>query len=134
MAVRIAQAKNNLGRERFVAVAHYGRYPGYRGQLTGRALRIAACDNDLCGRTSPMSSANVGARCAVGFGGHAAGIHDNHIASELILLAECMESLADRIAVGTRRSATEVFYMNAGHIFSLEPEFGDTEMRLTVSN
>ena len=64
-----------------------------------------------------MSAANISARCSIGFGCHAAGIHDDHITRELIFLVECKKPLADRVAIRTRRPATEIFNMKAKHHF-----------------
>jgi hypothetical protein len=64
-----------------VAVADYGGDSGKGGEFLGGALGIAARRNNAgCGVVA-VSAADPGARFAIGFGGHAAGIHDEYVGS-----------------------------------------------------
>jgi hypothetical protein len=53
---------------------------------------------------------------AVGLGRHAAGIHHHHVGSKGLALAKGAQISGDRLAIGTRRPATEVLNVKAGHL------------------
>ena len=68
-----------FGREGLVAVADDGGDTGDAGEFFRSALGIAAGDDDARVRVEAMRAADVGAGFAVGFGGDAAGVDDDHI-------------------------------------------------------
>ena len=62
-----------------MAVAYYGRDAVERCQFGWRALCIAAGDDDSGRWIEAMGAADKSAGLAVGFGGHGAGVYDDHI-------------------------------------------------------
>jgi len=70
-----------------------------------------------------VSTADEGASGAVRFGGDAAGIHHNHVGGGWMTFVEprCAQPAADRLAIGARCPASEMFHMKFRHIPSLVP-------------
>ena len=83
---RVERLKNDLRRQRLVAVAHHRGHAGHRGQFLGRALRIAAGDDNLGLGIAAVRAADEGACGAIGLGRHAACVHDHHIGCEGLAL------------------------------------------------
>ena len=62
-----------------MAIADYGGDARNRGKFLGGPLGVAASGNNAGCRVEAMGAANVGASFAVGFGGDATGVDDDHI-------------------------------------------------------
>ena len=75
-----------------MAVADDGGDAGDGGQFFRSALGVAAgCDDAGCG-VKAVGAADVGAGFAVGFGGDAAGVDDDHIGFGWLALVESSET------------------------------------------
>ena len=85
------------------------------GQFFGRALRVAAGDDNFGLGIQAMRAADEGAGRAVGLGGHAAGVHDDHVGCERLALGKRAQLRSDRLAIGARGPAAEVFDVKTGH-------------------
>jgi len=70
-----------------------------------------------------MRAADKGAGGTVGFGGHAAGVHNNDVGRGGVAFIEpgSAQTAADRFAIGARGPASEMFDMKLRHTFSLVP-------------
>jgi hypothetical protein len=64
-----------------------------------------------------MRAADEGARRAVGFGRHTAGIHHHNVGGEGLAFGKCPQVAGDGFAVSARRAASEVLDVKAGHLF-----------------
>ena len=62
-----------------MAVADHCVDTGQRGNLLRRPLSVTSGDQDARGGIFPVHSAQEGAGGAIGLGGHAAGVGDDHI-------------------------------------------------------
>jgi hypothetical protein len=69
-----------------------------------------------------VGAADEGTGRAVGFRGHAAGIHDDYIGGGGMAFVEPRgtQTAAERLAIGSRRPASEVFHVEFRHASSLE--------------
>ena len=100
-----------------MAVAHDRGHARHRGQFLGRALRIAAGDDNLRRGIPPVRAADEGTRGAIRLGRHAARIYDDHIGSKGFALAQRAQISRYGLAVGARRPASEVLDVKARHLF-----------------
>jgi hypothetical protein len=64
-----------------MAIADHGMNTGQRGELLRRPLGITSGDQDARGGIFAVHSAQEGAGSAIGLGGYAAGVGDDHIGS-----------------------------------------------------
>lgn len=116
------QVDGDLRHERLVAVANHCGNAFKFGNFFGRALCIAAGDDDPCRGIQTVHASNIGAGLAVGLGGHAAGVYDHHVSFRMVLHAMLpggAQPFAHRLAIGASGAATEVLDVKAGHDFSL---------------
>jgi len=107
---------HNAGGESLMAVADDGGDAGHGCQFLGRALRIAARDDDAGGRIAAMGAADEGAGRAIGLGGDAAGIDDDDIGSQGLALAEGAQAGGDGLTVCARGAAAEVLDVKVRHL------------------
>lgn len=84
--VRECVLKSDLGNESFVAVPDDGDDAGDRGEFFGSALGVTAGSDDASRRVETAGAADIGAGLAIGFGGDAAGIDDDHVGFGGLLL------------------------------------------------
>ncbi len=99
-----------------MAVADDGSHAGEVGQFLRSALGIAASGDDAGLGVEAMRAADVGAGFAVGFGGDAAGVDDDHIGDGLRAFGRSgsAQESGDRFAVGAGGAAAEVFDVEGG--------------------
>jgi len=93
-------------------------YAGKRGDFLGRALRVAAGDDDLTIGVFAMHTADGGARILIGGGGYGAGIEDDDFRRgrrQSTLHPELAELALDGRAIGLSRPASEVLYVKGSH-------------------
>jgi hypothetical protein len=64
-----------------------------------------------------MRTTNEYSSRAIGFSGYAARVDHDHVGRKGFLLGKCTQTASDGLAVGPRRTATEVFDVKAGHRF-----------------
>jgi hypothetical protein len=81
------------------------------------ALCVAARDDNFGGGISAMGTTDECTSRAIGFSRHAASVHYYHIGRKGFLLGKCTQAASDGLAVGSRRTATEVLDVKAGHRF-----------------
>jgi hypothetical protein len=114
---RVKQLECYTGRQRLVTVADHRCDTGHVGYLIGRALRIAASDDDFRGRILPVDATDESACRPIGFGRHAAGIDDDEIGGVESGFGKAAgaEMAANGFAVGASRPATEILDVKAGH-------------------
>lgn len=100
-----------------MAVADHRRYPVQAGEFFGGALGVAAGDQDAGFGVEPVGAADEGAGGAVGFGGDAAGIHNDQVGGggALLIKAGQTQAVADGFAIGARSPASEMFDMIVRH-------------------
>lgn len=75
----VKKMESNFGGEGFVAVSDDGGDPLDGGEFFGGALRVTAGGDDAGCRVEAMRAADVSACFAIGFGGDAASVDDDHI-------------------------------------------------------
>jgi hypothetical protein len=100
-----------------VAVADDGGHTGHARKLLWRALRVAAGDDDFGGRISAMRTADERTSRAICLSRYAAGVDYDHVGFNGLALGKLLQTAGDSLAVGTRRTATEVLDVKAGHRF-----------------
>ncbi len=106
-----------------MAVAHNSGNPRHRSQLFRSALRIATRHHNSRIWISPVSAANERSRGTVRLCGHAARIHHHNIRCCGIAVSQprSAQVAAYRLAIGARRSASEMFNVKLRHISSVLP-------------
>ena len=113
---RVCKAPCDLGSEGFVAVADDGGDTWDVGEFFRSALSVAAGGDDAGFGVEAVGAANVGAGFAVGLGGDAAGVDDDHIGFVRLAVfhSGVAEESSDGFAVGAGGATAEVFDVEGG--------------------
>jgi len=98
-----------------MAVADDGRHAGHARKLLRCALRVAAGYDDFGGRVSTMRAADERTSGAIGLGRYAASVDYDHVGCERFAIGKNAKAAGDGLAIGARRTATEVLNVKAGH-------------------
>jgi hypothetical protein len=109
-----------------VAVADNRGHTGHARKLVRSALRVAAGDDNSCGGISAMRTTNECTSRAIGLSRYAASVDHDHVGCKWFALGKSAQTAGNGLAVGTRRTATEVLYLKAGHRFQFS-KFHATE-------
>ena len=104
-----------------MAVADDGHHALHGSQFRRRALRIAAGNHNAGLRILPVRATDKGAGLAIGLGGYAAGVDDDHIGLVCRLRAmPCRAQLrADCLAIGAGRATAKILDVILRHILSV---------------
>lgn len=102
---------------RALAVADDGGNASYARKLLRSALSVAAGDDNFGSGISAMRTADERTSRAIGFGRYAAGIDYDYVGRKWPVLGKFAQTARDGLAIGTRRTATEVLDVKAGHRF-----------------
>jgi hypothetical protein len=100
-----------------VAVADDGGHTSQARKLLRRALRVAAGDYDFGGRISAVRTADERTSRAICLSRYAAGVDYDHVRCKGLANGKFSQTAGDGLAVGARRTATEVLDVKAGHRF-----------------
>jgi hypothetical protein len=100
-----------------MAIADNGGHACHIRKFLRSALRVAAGDDDFGSRIFAMRTADKRASRAICLRRYAAGIDDDHVGCKGLAIGKGPQMACNGLAVGTRRTATEVLNVKAGHRF-----------------